>query len=154
MAKLIINSLIFKDDIVHFDKIFNECFKSLVEIGKSINNLINRNLLSVKKINMLDVEIINATTNLNEASEEKKIFTNEELLHNFSNFSEQNEKKTNIDNSLIKNLKLDSILSKANDLSISESFLLNENNRSIQLNEDSYKKDKSKDSNKVKSPRI
>ena len=86
MEKLILNYLLFKDDDIHFRKIFNECFKSLVEIGKSFNSLINRTLVSFQKNNMTDVKLFNNGKITNGASETTQIFTNEEILYNYSNF--------------------------------------------------------------------
>ena len=151
MEKLVLNSLVFQDDKIHFRKIFNECFKSLVEIGKSCNSLINRSLVSFQKNNMLDTKLINNGSNTNGASETNQIFTNEEILYNNSNFSDEKEKKSNLDNSSIKNSKLASLLSKAKDSSISEGFISNEYNKIIELNENSYNDDKNEESSKVKS---
>jgi hypothetical protein len=151
MENLVLNSLVFKDDKIHFSKIFNECFKSLVEIGKSFNSLINRTLVSFQKNNMVEAKLISSGTNTNGASETNQIFTNEEILYNNSNFSEDKEKKSNFDNSSIKNSKLVSLLSRAKDSSMSEGFLSNENNKIIELNESSYIDDKNEESSKAKS---
>ena len=151
MENLVLNSLVFKDDKIHFRKIFNECFKSLVEIGKSFNSLINRTLVSFQKNNMVETKLISSGTNTNGASETNQIFTNEEILYNNSNFSEDKEKKSNLDNSSIKNSKLVSLLSRAKDSSMSEGFLSNENNKIIELNESSYIDDKNEESSKAKS---
>jgi len=151
MEKLVLNSLVFQDDKIHFRKIFNECFKSLVEIGKNCNSLINRSLVSFQKNNVFDTKLISNGTNTNGASETNQIFTNEEILYNYSNFSDEKEKKSNLDNSSIKNSKLASLLSKAKDSSNSEGFISNEYNKIIELNENSYNDDKKEESSKVKS---
>ena len=151
MENLVLNSLVFKDDKIYFRKLFNECFRSLVEIGKSCNSLINRTLVSFQKKNMVDAKLISSGTNTNIASETNQIFTNEEILYNYSNFSEDKEKKSNLDNSSNKNSKIASLLSKAKDSSLSEGFLSNENNKIIELNENSYIDDKNEESSKAKS---
>jgi hypothetical protein len=151
MENLVLNSLVFKDDKIYFRKLFNECFRSLVEIGKSCNSLINRTLVSFQKKNMVDAKLISSGTITNIASETNQIFTNEEILYNYSNFSEDKEKKSNLDNSSNKNSKIASLLSKAKDSSLSEGFLSNENNKIIELNENSYIDDKNEESSKAKS---
>ena len=152
MEKLILNSLIFKDDTTHFRKIFNECFKSLVEIGKCCNSLINRTLVSIQKSNIQDKKFSVKSINSSGVSESNQIITNEEIFYNYNNLSEEKEKKNDLgENSSIKNSKIASLLSKIKDSSMSEGFVSNENNKIIDLNESSYNDGKSNQSSKVKS---
>ena len=131
MEKLILNSLVFKDDRIFFYNLFNDCFKLLVEIGKNCNNLISRSLVSYEKNNTYDEKIINNT------QESNQFFSNEEILIPNSIFSEEKDKKSFIDEnySSIKNSKM-LLLSKKRDPSISEGCFSNEKNKIIELNED------------------
>ena len=151
MEKLILNSLIFKDDKIHFGNIFNECFKSLIEIGKNCNSLINRTLVSFQKSNILEEKIITKNINTNSANESNPIITNDEIFYNSSNLTEKNINLE--DNSSFKNSKMASLLSKIKDSSLSEGFLSNQNNTIIELNESNYNEGKMSQSNKVKSPK-
>ena len=151
MEKLILNSLIFKDDKIHFGNIFNECFKSLVEIGKCCNNLINRTLVSFQKSQILDEKIIFKNTNTNGETESNPIITNDEIIYNSSNLTEKNNNLE--DNSSIKNSKMASLLSKVKDSSMSEGFVSNQNNKIIDLNESNYNDGISYQSNNIKSPK-
>jgi hypothetical protein len=151
MEKLILNSLIFKEDKIHFGNILNECFKSLVEIGKSCNSLINRTLVSFKKNNIQEEKLIIKSTNTNGAMDSNPIITNDEIFYNSSNLT---EKINNLeDNSSFKNSKIASILSNIKDSSMSERFVSNQNNTIIELNENNYNEEKMSQSKKVKSPK-
>jgi hypothetical protein len=151
MEKLILNSLIFKEDKIHFGNILNECFKSLVEIGKSCNRLINRTLVSFKKNNIQEEKLIIKSTNTNGAMDSNPIITNDEIFYNSSNLTEKNNNLE--DNSSFKNSKIASILSNIKDSSMSEGFVSNQNNTIIELNENNYNEEKMSQSKKVKSPK-
>jgi hypothetical protein len=151
MEKLILNSLIFKEDKIHFGNILNECFKSLVEIGKSCNSLINRTLVSFKKNNIQEEKLIIKSTNTNGAMDSNPIITNDEIFYNSSNLTEKNNNLE--DNSSFKNSKIASILSNIKDSSMSEGFVSNQNNTIIELNENNYNEEKMSQSKKVKSPK-
>ena len=151
MEKLILNSLIFKDDKIHFGNIFNECFKSLIEIGKNCNSLINRTLVSFQKSNILEEKLIIKNTNTNVASDSNPIITNEEIFYNSSNLTEKNNNLE--DNSSSKISKIASLLSKIKDSSMSEGFVSNQNNTIIELNKSNYNEGKMSQSNKDKSPK-
>ena len=131
MEKLILNSLVFKDDRIFFYNLFNDCFKLLVEVGKNCNNLISRSLVSYEKNNTYDEKIINNT------QESNQFFSNEEILIPNSIFSEEKDKKSFIDEnySSIKNSKM-LLLSKKRDPSITEGCFSNEKNKIIELKED------------------